>query len=107
MYKDRVSISRQIPCTDEEGADDYEVQKIYTDIPCKLSQYKEAPQGDRTDRNYNIVTDLRLCLAPEYDVLPNDILDITHAGKIIQVNAVECFKYPTHQEISVHGEDDA
>ena len=36
MYQDKVTIYRQIDA-DEDGADDYKIVAIYTDIPCKLS----------------------------------------------------------------------
>ena len=107
MYKDRLTVSRQFPVIDDENADDYLVETVYKDIPCKLSQYGKDPTGVKTDREYALGLDLRVCLDPKYNILPNDILDVIHQGQTFQLNAAESFKYPTHQEISVRREDEA
>ena len=39
MYLDRVTVSRQMPVLDDEGADSFAMTDVYTDVPCKLSQY--------------------------------------------------------------------
>ncbi len=107
MYHDRVTVSRQMPVVDDEGADDYAVQNVYTDIPCKLSQYGKELQGEKRPREYWLRTDLRVCLEPSYDIRPNDILTITHQDQTFVLNAAQAFRYPTHQEISVRREDEA
>ncbi len=107
MYNDTVTISRQVPIKDGEGADDYDVQTVYADVPCKLSQYGKALQSEERPREFWLQTDLRVCMAPEYDVQPNDILTITHDRTTFVLNAARSFLYPTHQEISVRREDEA
>lgn len=105
MYKDRVTVYRQQSVKDDEGADDYMVQAIYQDIPCHLTQYGKELQSGQNPREFFTKTDLRICLDPKYDILPNDILTITHDGQTFQLNAAKAFKYPTHQEISVRREE--
>lgn len=107
MYKDRLTVSRQFPLVDDEGADDYLIETVYKDIPCKLSQYGKDPGGVKNDREYAVSEDLRVCLDPKYTILPNDIMEVTHQGQTFQLNAAEPFKYPTHQEISVRRDGEA
>lgn len=107
MYHDLVTVTRQKGNTDDEGADDYGTQDIYKDIPCSLSQYKKGISITETDRQATITSDLRVCLDPQYEVLPNDILTVKHEGQIFVLNAAKPFIYPTHQEISARKESDA
>lgn len=107
MYKDRLTVSRQFDIVDGENADDYLIETVYKDIPCKLSQYGKDPAGERRDREYAISADLRVCLDPKYNILPNDIMEVTHQGQTFLLNAAKPFKYPTHQEISVRRDSEA
>lgn len=107
MYHDKVSVYRQIYTTDEEGADDYEVQEIYSQIPCKLSQDGKAFTSQNTDRQVDITTELKLFLNLEYDILPNDILKVFRNGQEFLLNAVKSFKYKSHQEVNVKRKDEA
>lgn len=107
MYTDTVTVSRQQSIEDDEGADDYTMQTVYQDIPCHLTQYGKELQSEQNPREFYLKTDLRICLDSDYDILPNDVLTITHAGQTFQLNAAKAFKYPDHQEISVRREDEA
>lgn len=107
MYNDTVTVSRPMASTDDEGADDYTVADVYTDIPCKLSQYGKELQSGKNAREFSLSTDLRICLDPEYDIEPNDVLTITHQGQTFTLNAAQAFKYRTHQEISVRKDGEA
>lgn len=107
MYLDRVTISRQVPAVDSEGADGFVTTDVYTDVPCKLSQYGKELQSEQRDREYLLRTDLRICLEPSYEVKPNDTLTITHEGQTFILYAAQAFKYPTHQEISVRRDSEA
>ena len=93
MYHDKVNVCRQCSIIDDEGADDYLIKEIYSQIPCKLSQDGKAFTSQSTDRQVDIVTDLKLFLSPEYDILPNDILKISRDGQEILLNAVKSFNY--------------
>lgn len=106
MYYDKVTVYRQIDTVDDEGADDYSVKEIYIDIPCKLSQDTKAFTTQSTDRQVDIKTDLKLFLSQEYDILPNDILEITHNGQKFLLNAIKAFKYKSHQELLVNRKDE-
>lgn len=81
MYHDKVTVCRQINTIDEEGADDYAVRKL-TEI--FLANYIRAANRlpyQNTDRQVGVTTDLKLFLPPQYDILPNDILKISHNGQ--------------------------
>lgn len=107
MYHDKATVCRQINAVDEEGADDYAVQEIYSDIPCKLYQSGKPFTAQNTDRQVDIITDLKLFLPPQYDILPNDILKISRNGQNILLNAVKSFRYKSHQEVTVKRKDEA
>lgn len=107
MYADTLTVYRQMREEDDEGADDYVIKAVYKDVPCRLHQYHKDLQSGKTPREFFVKTDLRVCLDPQYEILPNDILTIQHEGQTFQLNASISFKYPTHQEISVRREDDA
>lgn len=107
MYHDNVTVCRQINAVDDEGADDYTVQEIYVNIPCKLYQSGKPFTAKNTDRQVDVITDLKLFLPPQYDVLPNDILKISRNGQNILLNAVKSFKYKSHQEVMVKRKDEA
>ncbi|QIB60222.1 hypothetical protein GXM21_07395 [Megamonas funiformis] len=107
MYHDNVTVCRQTNTIDDEGADDYAVQEIYSDIPCKLYQSGKPFTVQNTDRQVDIITDLKLFLPPQYDVLPNDILKISRNGQEFLLNVVKSFKYKSHQEVTVKRNDEA
>ena len=107
MYAARVPVYRQQAVKDDDGADDYTMQAVYQELPCHLTQYGKEMQSGQNPREFFTKTDLRICLDPQYEILPNDILTIQHEGQTFQLNASVSFKYPTHQEISVRREDDA
>lgn len=50
MYHDYTTICHQIPVIDDEGAGDFAVEIIYSNIPCKLSQYGKQIISTVTDR---------------------------------------------------------
>ncbi len=107
MYADKVTVYRQQSIKDDEGADDYALKAVYDGIPCHLTQYGKELQSAKNAREFYLKTDLRICLAPDYTVLPNDVLVITHGSQTFTLNAAKAFKYPDHQEISVRREDEA
>lgn len=107
MYQDKVNIFRQISAVDEQGADDYIVREIYTDIPCKLSQDSKSFVSATTDRQIDIIIELKLFLDPKYEILPNDILKVLHNGQEFLLNVVKSFKYKSHQEVMVKRKDEA
>lgn len=107
MYKDTVTVKRQVEAKDDDGADCYQVEAVYENLPCKLSQYGKELAAHETDRDYRLTEDLRVCLAPEYDILPNDIVEVHHRGQTFVMYASKAFKYATHQEISVRRTESA
>lgn len=107
MYRDKVTVTRQVAAVDEDGADTYELQDVYKDVPCKLSQYGKELQSGQEARAFTMSNDLRLCVDPDIKILPNDILTITHEGQQFQLNAAMPFPYPDHVEISVRRKEEA
>lgn len=107
MYRDKVTVTRQEAAVDEDGADTYELQDVYKDVPCKLSQYGKELQSGQEARAFTMSNDLRLCVDPDIKILPNDILTITHEGDQFQLNAAKPFPYPDHVEISVRRKEEA
>ena len=103
MYKDTANIYRLTHVQADDGSDDYDEGEtpVYEEIPCKLSQYNKDLTQDKTDRGVNLISDLRLCCSPEYQIRENDIVEITHNGQHFRMNAGKRFVYPTHQEIPV------
>lgn len=103
MYKDTANIYRVAKVQADDGSDDYDEAEtaVYENVPCKLSQYGKDLTQDKTARGLNLIMDLRLCCSPEYQILENDIVDVTHNGQHFLLNAGKRFVYPTHQEIPV------
>ena len=101
MYKDTVTVERYTATEAEDGSDDYAAETIYEDVPCKLSQYGKDLLADKTSITCNVTTDLRLCLSPSYVIEANDVMHVTHQGRMFTLYAGVPFVYPTHQEISV------
>ena len=83
--------------------DDYvsEFELVYSDIPCKLSQYGKQLSAHRDDVSQKLTTDLRLTFDPEYQILPNDVIQIRQEGQEFKLFAGEQFSYETHAELSV------
>lgn len=107
MYTDTVTVTRQMPTIDEEGADGYKPTDVYVNIPCKLSQYGKELESNQEDRAFKLRTDLRICIDPVYVILPNDIMTIHHQGQTFVLYAAQPFCYADHQEISVRRKEDA
>ena len=108
MYKDRADIYRAQLST-VGRTDDYtsEFELVYSDIPCKLSQYGKQLSAHRDDVSQKLTTDLRLTFDPEYQILPNDVVKIRHQGQEFKLFAGEQFNYPTHAELSVRRRKEA
>lgn len=103
MYKDTATVIRLVSVTAEDGSDDWRESEepVYTDIPCKLSQYNHDLTASKTARSMSIGLDLRLCCDPEYDIRENDRIEVLHQGKLFKLYAGTRFPYSTHQEISM------
>ena len=101
VYKDKVTVKRQIGITDDIGADVYDIVDVYTDVPCRLGQQgTNGMNGGEADRAFNITDHLRLSVSSELEILPSDILTVTTGqGQVFTMRAQEPFKYITHQEV--------
>ena len=101
MYNDTVTILRRQRVGNGDRSSRTTDVPLYEDVPCKLSQYGKGLVTNKTQSTFNVTTDLRICLSPEYDVQPNDVMPIMHEGQKFTLYAGVAFRYPTHQEISV------
>ena len=101
VYKDKVTVKRQIGITDDIGADVYDIVDVYTDVPCRLGQQgTSGMNGGESDRAFSITDHLRLSVSSELEILPSDILTVTTGqGQVYTMRAQEPFKYITHQEV--------
>ena len=106
MYKDTATVSRLVADA-SSVVDDYAPSIVYSDIPCKLSQYGKELEQHQEARAYVLTTDLRLCLSPEYTIKPNDWVEVTHQGQVFKMHAGQAFVYPTHQEVPLRKKSDA
>ena len=78
VYKDKVTVKRQIGITDDIGADVYDIVDVYTDVPCRLGQQgTSGMNGGESDRAFSITDHLRLSVSSELEILPSDILTVT------------------------------
>lgn len=106
MYKDRATVFRAVE--NRSGwKNERTFEPIYEDVPCHLAQYGKELSAHRDDRAQLITEDLRLNCDPEYEILENDVLEVTHRGQIFKLIAGTAFNYPTHKEISVRRRKEA
>lgn len=109
MYRDRLAVYRLVPEEAADGSDDYaaEEQEIFSDIPCKLSQYGKGLLATKKARGLDITLDLRVTLDPDVGIQEGDRLVVLHQGQVFDLYAGTRFAYPTHQEISVRRKGEA
>lgn len=108
MYEDRATISRYFdvkdPITKETKQ---ELQAVYADQPCKLSQTGLARNGQTEDAN-NLQYDAKLFIAPKLEIRQGDIIAVTRAanGSVETYTAGQPFPpYQSHQELNLTAKD--
>lgn len=114
MYTDRMTVYRQVPVIDEQGADDFELRPVHEDIPCRLSQSQKARLsiGESTAES---TQQLKIFTAPDIKVLANDSIKVfqkidTNDGlieTIYNLRAALPFRYLAQQEIPVDVDESA
>lgn len=102
MYEDRATIKRSIQVTASNKATRAELQIIYSDQPCRLSQ-QSLGKNDQTDVQNDIKYDSKLFIAPELEIRQGDVIEVTRRdGRKVTGTAGEPFPpYSTHQEVSL------
>ncbi len=100
MYHDTADISRAV-LTQIGKTDDYttEYVKVYTGIPCKLSQYGVKSTAHRDDMAMSLIENLRVNVDPDFDVKENDLVDVFHLGMTFKLFVIKAYRYATHQEL--------
>lgn len=101
MYNDVATIYSYQAVEADDGSDDYhqELTELYTDVPCKLSQYKDL-NVNRQTRDTELSLDYRLCCDSTYVIPENSVVLVVHEGQQFKLNTGKRFAYATHQEIS-------
>lgn len=110
LYEDRATIKRNVEVTAPNKATRVELQTIYSDQPCRLSQKQLATNG-QTDAQNDIRYETKLFIAPELELQQGDMLEVTRGrntaagwepiAPMRKYEAGEPFPYVTHQEISI------
>jgi hypothetical protein len=102
MYEDKATISRHVAVKDPVTKETkQELQQIYEEQPCKLSQTGLAKNGQTEDAN-NLQYDAKLFIAPELEIKQGDVVDVVRraTGQAATYTAGQPFPpYGSHQEI--------
>lgn len=108
QYTDRATISRYVPVTKPNKQTVLQLQQVYSDQPCRISQTR-LPKNGQTEAQNDIRYDAKLFIAPLPDVelLQGDEIVVTGRGVSRNYVAGEPFPYPTHQEIGLTRKDKA
>lgn len=108
MYEDRATISRYDDVKDQKTKETkQELQQLYREQPCMLSQTGLARNGQTEDAN-NLQYDAKLFIAPELEIKQGDVVAVTRAatGRVETYSAGEPFPpYQSHQEINLTAKD--
>lgn len=100
MYDALATISRHVEVEKPSGETTLELQPVFSDQRCHLSQSGLA-KNNQTEAQNEIQYEIKLFIAPELDIRQGDVIDVTRAGVTRTYTAGEPFSYPTHQEISL------
>lgn len=106
MYTDRMTVYRQIPVVDEQGADDFVLQAVYEDVPCRLAQSQKARLSIGSGAAESM-QQLKVFAAPELTVFANDVIEVRRMERMYRMRASLPFFYSTHQEIPVDVDESA
>lgn len=102
MYGDTCTISRYGNVKDPlTMLTQQELQPVYVDQRCKLSQLS-LPRDGQTEAQNNIKYDAKLFCAPELEIRQGDLIAVKRAatGRVETYSAGEPFPpYQSHQEI--------
>ncbi|WP_270167577.1 ABC transporter ATP-binding protein [Paenibacillus sp. SYP-B4298] len=104
MYEDRATISRHMTSKDPvTKLTKQELQPIYEDQPCKLSQ-TSLPRNGQTEAQNNLQYDAKLFIAPELEIKQGDVVAVKRKA----TSRVEMYitgqpfpPYSSHQEINL------
>ena len=106
-YEDTCIISRMSTTVQKpSGEKRQELQPVYEDESCKLSQRALASNG-QTETANDIAYEEKLFISPNLEIQQGDTVEVTRCGRVLKFTAGEPFLYPTHQEISLQRKDRA
>lgn len=102
LYTDSLSAYRSVKVVNEFGRTIQKTQKVYTNIPCRLSQGRlHTTQSGVVNASTNTY---KVFLDSKYTILQNDSLVVVKAGVTYNFKASKGIKYDRlipHQEIPV------
>ncbi len=102
LYNDKLTVIRSSKKRNEHGRIIQQDNKVYKDIPCRLSQkYLHTTETGPVNKSSNTS---KLFLSSDYEILQNDDLLVVKAGVEYRFKAGKPFKYDDlipHQEILV------
>lgn len=97
FYKDAANVQRAV-LTAVGSTDDYIEQEVIVGMPCRLSVSHERPTEHRDDVSMKQTYHYVLFHAPEYELLPNDVIQVTlRGGDEITLFAGNSFYYEIGQ----------
>lgn len=100
IYEDRATIKRNLEVQAPNKATRSQLQVIYTEQPCRLSQ-KSLGSNSQTEVQNDIVYETKLFIAPELEIRQGDVIEVIRGGSTRTYAAGEPFVYSSHQEISL------
>lgn len=106
LYEDICAVSRMVDVKKPSGETRQELQPVYTDQKCRLTQ-KTLASNHQTESTNNILYETKLFIAPELEINQGDTMAVTHCGRTLKFTAGEPFVYGSHQEISLQKEGKA
>lgn len=105
-YEHTCTVSRMVDVKKPSGETRQELQVVYENKSCKLSQ-KSLASNQQTESTNNILYETKLFIAPELEINQGDTVIVTHCGRMLKFTTGEPFAYGSHQEISLQREGKA
>lgn len=100
MYTDRATIKRNVEIEAPNKATRSQLQQVYADQPCRLSQKQLASNG-QTEAQNEIRYETKLFITPDLDIRQGDVIEVVRGTRTIIGKAGEPFPYSTHQELTL------
>lgn len=95
LYDDMMNVHRQTQITDEDTGimSEATMQEVYSNIKCGLSYRNKDLAKD------NVMSEYTVFCSEDINIQPKDVLEVTHQGRIIELEAGVPYYYVSHTEI--------
>lgn len=108
MYDDKATISRHVNVKDPvTKKTKQELQPVYEDQPCKLSQLS-LPQNGQTEAENDIKYNAKLFIAPELEIMQGDVIEVLRKATGLKESYTAGKPFPpysSHQEVNLSVKD--